>query len=99
MKKLHVFPDVLHRRLAGSTADGSSSLIAAPTFDADEKVFGKRLGLLSRILGCSHKNMSRPFKEGKTGYKTCLNCGARSPFDSVTFKSDGKFYAAPVKRL
>lgn len=71
----------------------------APNFDADEKVFGKRLGLFSRILGCSHKNLSRPFEEGGVGYKTCLSCGARSPYDPVTFESDGKFYMAPVKRV
>ena len=93
--KLPVFPDVFNRR----SANASPKNVIAPAFDADEKVFGKKLGLLSRIVGCSHRDLSRPFVEGGVGYKTCLNCGARSPFDSKTFKSDGKFYAAPVKRL
>lgn len=93
--KVPVLTDVLHRRTSPSSAND----VIPPAFDADEKVFGKRLGLLSRIVGCSHKNLSRPFVEEGIGYKTCLNCGARSPFDPVTFKSDGKFYAAPVKRV
>ena len=99
MKKLPVLPDVLHRRLAASSASGGTHDVIAPNFDADEKVFGKRLGLLSRIVGCSHRNLSRPFVEGGIGYKTCLNCGARSPFDSKTFTTNGKFYSAPVKRV
>ena len=94
--KLTVLPDVFHRR--SPDASHAKDMIP-PAFDADEKVFGKRLGLLSRIVGCSHKNLSRPFVEEGLGYKTCLNCGARSPFDPVTFKSEGKFYAAPVKRV
>ena len=93
--KLPVLPDVFNRRTALSSANN----VIAPAFDADEKVFGKKLGLLSRIVGCSHKNLSRPFMEEGIGYKTCLNCGARSPFDSKTFKTDGRFYAAPVKRV
>jgi hypothetical protein len=100
MRKLPVLPDVLFRRLSGSTANGAPTRdVIAPAFDADEKVFGKRLGLLSRIVGCSHRDLSRPFVEEGVGYKTCLSCGARSPFDPVTFKSDGKFYMAPVKRV
>lgn len=99
MKKVPVLPDILHRRLAGSSASGGTADVIAPNFDADEKVFGKKLGLLSRIIGCSHKNLSRPFVESGVGYKSCLNCGARSPFDPVTFTTNGKFYSAPVKRV
>ena len=93
--KLPVLPDVFNRRSALASANN----VIPTSFDADEKVFGKKLGLLSRIVGCSHRDLSRPFVEEGIGYKTCLNCGARSPFDSKTFKTDGKFYAAPVKRV
>ena len=99
MKKLPVLPDVFQRRLAGSSASGGTHDVIAPNFDASEKVFGKKLGLFSRIIGCSHRDLSRPFVEEGVGYKTCLNCGARSPYDPSTFKSEGKFYAAPVKRV
>ena len=99
MKKLPVLPDVFQRRLAGSSASGGTHDVIAPNFDASEKVFGKKLGLFSRIIGCSHKDLSRPFVEEGIGYKTCLNCGARSPYDPMTFKSTGSFYAAPVKRV
>lgn len=60
------------------------------------KVFGRKIGLISRLIGCSHKNLSRPFIEGNAAYKSCLSCGARKHFDPETFESDGNFYYPPV---
>ncbi len=62
-------------------------------------VFGRKLGLITRLIGCSHKNISRPFVEREIGYKSCLNCGARKHFDAETFESNGKFYYPPVNQL
>ena len=64
----------------------------------DEHVFGRKLGLLSRIVGCPHKNVGRPFVEGKTGYRSCLSCGARKPFDTETLKTSSSFYCPPAIR-
>ena len=63
------------------------------------EAFGRKLGLITRLIGCSHKNVSRPFVEGNIGYKSCLSCGARKHFDPETFKSNGVFYYPPVNQL
>jgi hypothetical protein len=64
--------------------------------EAESRVFGRELGLITRLIGCSHKNLSRPFVEGNISYKSCLTCGARKHFDPDTFESHGKFYYPPV---
>lgn len=66
----------------------------------DKRVFGEKVGVLASLFGCWHDNVSRPFVEGKTAYRSCLKCGARKQFDSATLKTHGKFYYPPlVKRV
>lgn len=62
----------------------------------DERVFGKKLGLLTRLIGCSHERISRPFGEGKSTYRSCLSCGARKPFDTETLETSKTFYCPPA---
>jgi hypothetical protein len=62
----------------------------------DTRVFGRRLGLISRIVGCPHKDVGRPFVEGKTGYRSCLSCGARKPFNTETLETSSSFYCPPA---
>ena len=62
----------------------------------DARVFGRKLGLISRILGCPHKDIGRPFVEGKTGYRSCLSCGARKPFNTDTLETSSSFYCPPA---
>ncbi len=62
----------------------------------DSRVFGRRLGLITRIIGCQHKSISRPFVEGKTGYRSCLSCGARKQFNPDTLETYPGFYCPPV---
>ena len=64
----------------------------------DARVFGKKLGMISRILGCQHKNVGRPFVEGKTGYRSCMSCGARKPFNTETLETSRVFYCPPAIR-
>jgi len=64
----------------------------------DASVFGRKLGLVTRMLGCWHEDVGRPFVEGNTAYRTCVQCGARRQFDRETFETFGKFYSAPVVR-
>ena len=64
----------------------------------DARVFGRKLGLISRIVGCPHKNVGRPFVEGKTGYRSCMSCGARKPFNTETLETSPTFYCPPVIR-
>lgn len=61
----------------------------------DRKVFGKKLGLMTRLFGCQHSNLSRPFSNGNVGYRACISCGSRRAFDPQTLETHGAFYAAP----
>lgn len=60
------------------------------------EVFGPKLGLISRLVGCSHREVGRPFVQGNTAYRSCLKCGARRQFDPGTFETFGNFYGSPV---
>lgn len=62
----------------------------------DSRVFGRKLGLIWRIIGCQHKSISRPFVEGKTGYRSCLSCGARKQFNTDTLETYPGFYCPPI---
>jgi hypothetical protein len=80
-----VFTDVN----AHITFNGSSDSV-------NEKVLGKKLGIFTRVLGCQHRNLSRPFSQGRSGYRACINCGSRQQFNPRTLETHGAFYAAPV---
>ena len=62
----------------------------------DEKVFGKKLGLVSSLLGCQHRRLTRPFGSGGTAYLSCLECGARKHFNTKTLETSKSFYSAPA---
>lgn len=47
---------------------------------------------ITRILGCWHMNMSRPFSRGNESYRSCVTCGARRRFDLQQWKMVGSFY-------
>lgn len=66
------------------------------TNDIDRFVFGQKIGLLTKIFGCWHDDLSRPFAQGKTAYRSCLQCGARKQFNSQTLETKGSFYFPPV---
>lgn len=68
--------------------------------EAEPKVFGDKVGLFASIFGCWHKNLTRPFTLGKTAYRSCLDCGARKPFNTDTLVTAKRFYYPPiVKRV
>lgn len=62
---------------------------------ASDSVFGKKIGLLGRLFGCYHRNLSRPFNKGEIGYRSCLECGARKRFDSDSLRTFKAFYYPP----
>jgi hypothetical protein len=64
----------------------------------DKGVFGEKVGFFSKIFGCGHQDISRPFSNGKFGYRVCLNCGARKQFNAETLETFGSFYFAPVEK-
>jgi len=52
----------------------------------------KMAGGLSRLFGCWHREMSRPFTLGHESYRVCLSCGARRNFDLKRWKMTGAYY-------
>lgn len=66
------------------------------TKEIDPFVFGKKAGLIAKLFGCWHDNLSRPFTQNKTAYRSCLNCGARKQFNPETLETHGTFYFPPV---
>jgi len=70
-----------------------------PAPDSTGQVFGPKMGLINRLIGCSHKDLSRPLTTANITYRTCVNCGARRQFNTDTFETFGDFYCPPVSQL
>lgn len=66
--------------------------------EIDRNVFGRKMGVMARLFGCWHNDISRPFVHGKTAYRCCLQCGARRPFNPETLETHGSFYFPPVSK-
>ena len=49
---------------------------------------------LTRIFGCWHGMMNRPFTQNNETYRTCMSCGARRHFNLVRSKMTGAYYYA-----
>jgi hypothetical protein len=64
--------------------------------EVNTEVFGVKVGLLNKLFGCGHRNISRPFALGKTAYRCCLECGARRQFNPDTLETFGNFYYTPI---
>jgi hypothetical protein len=47
---------------------------------------------VTRLFGCWHKNMSRPFSNKDQAYRTCLDCGASRRFNVGNWEMHGDFY-------
>ena len=55
---------------------------------------------LTRVFGCWHSEMSRPFTHDGESYRACLECGARRQFDSMKWEMIGAYYYdAPKNQL
>jgi len=55
---------------------------------------------LTRVFGCWHSEMSRPFTRDGESYRACLDCGARRQFDSARWEMIGAYYYdAPKNQL
>lgn len=62
----------------------------------DEKVFGKKLGFVSSLLGCQHRRLTRPMGSAGSAYLSCIECGARKHFNTKTLETSRRFYSAPA---
>lgn len=55
---------------------------------------------LTRVFGCWHSEMSRPFTRDGESYRACLDCGAHRQFDSAKWEMVGAYYYdAPKNQL
>ena len=70
-------------------------IIAEAILEKTDGAFGKRIGVLAKLFGCWHKDLSRPFTNRDASYRVCLNCGARRKFDAKTLETKGPFYYPP----
>jgi hypothetical protein len=70
--------------------------IAKKTISTTKGVFGEKIGVLGKVFGCWHKELTRPFTSGDISYRVCSDCGARRPFDEKSFKTFGAFYYPPA---
>ena len=71
------------------------NLIAERVLDRTNSSFGPKIGLVAKLFGCWHKELTRPFTTKKGSYRSCLDCGARAEFDTESFKTLGTFYYPP----
>ena len=71
-------------------------MFTVKTKEKDPMVPGRKMGLLAKLFGCRHNNISRPFTHGIISYRICLECGARRRFDPETLETQGSFYFAPA---
>ena len=72
------------------------SRIAEDTINRTLGAFGDKIGVFSKLFGCWHKQLSRPFTNRNSSYRSCLNCGARKKFDPNNLKTVGPFYYPPA---
>ncbi|NNE99930.1 MAG: hypothetical protein HKN25_12995 [Pyrinomonadaceae bacterium] len=70
--------------------------IAEELIDKTDGAFGAKIGIVGKIFGCWHKELSRPFTNRRASYRSCLRCGARKKFDPNTLKTYGPYYYPPA---
>ena len=75
------------------------NVVAGRLIDLTPQNFGEKVGILTTLFGCWHKEMSRPFTNKKVSYRACTSCGARKKFDTSNFKTLGTFYYPPSVSL
>ena len=71
------------------------NVIAERLINRTVDAFGKKIGFMGKIFGCKHKSLTRPFTSNAKSYRSCLRCGARTEFDTQSFKTLGTFYHPP----
>jgi hypothetical protein len=70
--------------------------IATSVAAQTDNEFGAKIGIIGKLFGCWHKDLSRPFTNRKSSYRTCLHCGARKRFDAQNLKTFGPFHYPPA---
>lgn len=53
---------------------------------------------LTRVFGCWHREMSRPFSRQGEAYRSCLKCGAQRKFNVGKWEMQGGYYFSVENR-
>lgn len=77
--------------------EGRNNFVNAET-KSDTELFANKVGLIGKLFGCGHGQLSRPFSQGKIGYRSCLKCGAIKQFNLETLETFGGFYYPSISR-
>jgi hypothetical protein len=57
-------------------------------------------GWITRLFGCRHREMSRPFSVQGQAYRSCVDCGARRQFNLQRWEMQGDYYyGLPTNRI
>ena len=72
--------------------------IASALINRTNGSFGEPIGILGKLFGCWHKELTKPITSRRSTYRACLECGARREFDTNEFRSTGPFYYPPPVR-
>ena len=67
-----------------------------PNENLREKIAGSVRYFLQRLIGCHHRQLSRPFTHDGRTYRSCPRCGMRREFDLKIWQSKGRYYQAEV---
>ena len=70
--------------------------IANTLINRTNETFGGKIGIIAKVFGCWHKQLSRPFTDKNKSYRACLHCGARKSFNAETLQTFGPFYYPPA---
>jgi len=73
---------------ASSILRNQSNVVQMPAISSNTGV----TGWITKLFGCWHKEMSRPFSLSGQTYRTCLDCGARRQFNVGKWEMTGEFY-------
>lgn len=74
---------------ASSIAKNQQNVIQMPVSVTSNKGV---TGWITKLFGCWHKEMSRPFSLYGQAYRTCLDCGARRQFNVRSWQMQGDYY-------
>lgn len=69
-----------------------SPIYPAGTLGSVAGFVGSLRAAVTRVFGCHHSPMSRPFTSDGRTYRVCLKCGMRRDFDLDTWTTSGPFY-------
>jgi hypothetical protein len=69
-----------------------SPMYPAGTLGSVGNLVGSLCAAVTRVFGCHHSSMSRPFTCDDRTYRVCLKCGMRRDFDLETWTMSGPFY-------